>query len=223
MYTFSFHWNAQILISGLKSNWQETITLANNDPIYPHVSCAARCDSQLAVRGVEWAECSLIIVEFKFLAWSSTAQSVCQWGFGLLAIWCRRPWVRILHSAEEDNLSPFDSNIACLCQSIEINNNKHIEGILPKGPYLPCVSMAGRALLAGYPRYIWVTWPRWLWHSDAICIELGQHWLTWTNVALSSVRSTDIHLREISHEISQPPITKIFWLENCLADLLMKM
>ena len=30
---------------------------------------------------------------------------------------------------------------------------RHIEGILPKGPYLPCVSMAGRALLAGYPRY----------------------------------------------------------------------
>ena len=29
-----------------------------------------------------------------------------------------------------------------------------IKGILPKGPYLPCVSMAGRALLAGYPRYI---------------------------------------------------------------------
>ena len=31
-----------------------------------------------------------------------------------------------LHSAEEDNLSPLDSNIACLCQSIEINNNKHV-------------------------------------------------------------------------------------------------
>ena len=29
-----------------------------------------------------------------------------------------------------------------------------IEGILPKGPYLPCVSMAGRALLAGYHQYI---------------------------------------------------------------------
>ena len=28
----------------------------------------------------------------------------------------------------------------------------HVEGILPKGPYLPCVSMAGRAILAGYPR-----------------------------------------------------------------------
>ena len=35
-------------------------------------------------------------------------------------------WVRILHSAEEDNLSPFDSKIACLCQSIEINNNKYV-------------------------------------------------------------------------------------------------
>ena len=30
----------------------------------------------------------------------------------------------------------------------------YIEGILPKGPYLPCVSMAGRALLAGYHRYM---------------------------------------------------------------------
>ena len=27
---------------------------------------------------------------------------------------------------EEDNLSPFDLNIACLCQSIEINNNKYV-------------------------------------------------------------------------------------------------
>ena len=35
-------------------------------------------------------------------------------------------WVRILLSTEEDNLSPFDSKIACLCQSIEINNNKHV-------------------------------------------------------------------------------------------------
>ena len=35
-------------------------------------------------------------------------------------------------------------------------HQRHIEGILPKVPYLPCVSMAGRALLAGYPRYIHV-------------------------------------------------------------------
>ena len=122
---------------------------------------------------------SPVYVSSSFLAWSSIAQSVCQqvfsllanrylrpWvrilhsaeednlspfdsnigclcqsmyvcmyvcmyfrqrAFSLLAIWCLRPWwVRILHSAEEDNLSPFDSNIACLCQSIEINNDKHI-------------------------------------------------------------------------------------------------
>ena len=33
-------------------------------------------------------------------------------------------------------------------------NGWHIEGILPKGPYLPCVSMVGRAILARYPRHI---------------------------------------------------------------------
>ena len=44
----------------------------------------------------------------------------------LLAIWCLGPRVQILHSVEEHNLSPFDLNIACLCQSIEINNNKYV-------------------------------------------------------------------------------------------------
>ena len=37
-----------------------------------------------------------------------------------------RPRVPILLSAEEHNLSPFDLNIACLCQSIEINNNNYV-------------------------------------------------------------------------------------------------
>ena len=79
---------------------------------------------------VEWAECSLIIgtgcrvQDFSLILDSSVG---CQRAFSLLAIWCLRPWwVRILPSAEEDNLSPFDSNIACLCQSIETNNNKHV-------------------------------------------------------------------------------------------------
>ena len=31
---------------------------------------------------------------------------------------------------------------------------EHIDGILPKGPYPPCLRMADRALLAGYPRYL---------------------------------------------------------------------
>ena len=60
-----------------------------------------------------------------YLAWFSIAQLVCQKAFSVLANRCLRPCVRILHSAEEDDLSPFDSNIAFLCQSIEINNNKH--------------------------------------------------------------------------------------------------
>ena len=34
--------------------------------------------------------------------------------------------VRILYSTEEGNLPPFDSKIACLCQSTEINNNKYV-------------------------------------------------------------------------------------------------
>ena len=32
-----------------------------------------------------------------------------------------------------------------------------VEGILPKGPYPPCLRMADRALLAGYPRSV-LTW-----------------------------------------------------------------
>ena len=56
-----------------------------------------------------------------------------------------------------------------LCQgTVKESSEKlmlYIEGILAKGPYLPCVIMAGRALLAGYHRYmdhenfrIWIGW-----------------------------------------------------------------
>ena len=44
----------------------------------------------------------------------------------MLAIWCLGPRVQMLPSAEEHNLSPFDLNSACLCQSIEIKNNKYV-------------------------------------------------------------------------------------------------
>ena len=46
--------------------------------------------------------------------------------FQYQAIWCLRPWVRILHSAEVENLSPVNLKITCLCQNIEIQNNKHV-------------------------------------------------------------------------------------------------
>ena len=70
---------------------------------------------------VEWAECLLIIgtgCQVQVLAWSSIAQSVCQQAFSLLVNRYLIPWVRMLHSAEEDNMSSFDSNITCLCQRI---------------------------------------------------------------------------------------------------------
>ena len=57
----------------------------------------ARCECQMAVGsgGLNACWSQGQAVEFKFLAWSSIAQSVCQQAFSL-------------HSAEEDNLSPFD-------------------------------------------------------------------------------------------------------------------
>ena len=58
--------------------------------------------------------------------------------------------------------------------------------------------------------------------------DLGQHWLrqwlvawlhqaiTWTNVDLSSVRSSGVHLRPISQEIPQPSVTEISLKITCL-------
>ena len=98
----------------------QSIEINNNKYVYRQSQARKSTDS-----GVKWAECSLIIgtgCRVQVLVWSSIAQSVCQRAFSLLAICCLGPRVQILHSAEEHNLSPFDLNTACLCQSIEINN-----------------------------------------------------------------------------------------------------
>ena len=100
--------------------------------IYP---CPFRVYRQSPVRmpngsGVRWAECLLIIGTgcrvqvFSLILDSSVVLSA---GIQSAEDWVSETfWVRILHSAEEDNLSPFDSKIACLCQRIEINNNKYV-------------------------------------------------------------------------------------------------
>ena len=79
--------------------------------------------------GVEWAECSLIIATgCRVQVFSLILDSLVGLSAGIQSAGDSVPetlWVPILHSAEEDNLSPFDSKIACLCQSIEINN-KHV-------------------------------------------------------------------------------------------------
>ena len=59
-----------------------------------------------------------------------------------------------LQSLKFDHLAP-NMHLWSLLPIFLCQNQKpstHCEGILPKGPYLPCVSMAGRALLAGYHR-----------------------------------------------------------------------
>ena len=102
----------------------QSIEVNNNKYVYRQIQARKSTDS-----GAKWAECSLTIgtgCRVQVFAWSSIAQSVCQRAFSLLAIWCLAPRVQILHSAEENNLSPFYLNIACLCQSIDINNNKYV-------------------------------------------------------------------------------------------------
>ena len=66
---------------------------------------------------------------------------------------------------------------------------KHAEGILPKGPYLPCVSMAGRALLAGYLSDLNLTtdipYPTLTGELLAVyCEDLGENWPCYNGTAL---------------------------------------
>ena len=61
----------------------------------------------------------------------------------------------------------------------------------------------------------WLPFCRWHFHffiwKFHIFIQIAwrHQAITWTNVDLSSVRSSSIHLRAISYEIPQPPFTKI--------------
>ena len=110
-----------------------------------------------------------------------TAQSVCQRAFSLMAIWCLSLWVRNLHSAEEDNPSPFDLNIACLCQSIKINNNKHVyRQSQERKPAGRGVQWAECSLIIGTG--CWVQVFTWSSISQSVCqlaFSLLAIWSTW--------------------------------------------
>ena len=133
----------------------QSIEINNNKHI-----ARARCESQLAVGSsglnARWPYGRAD--EFTYLAWSSIAQSVCQRAFRLLAIWCLRPWVRILHSAEEDNMSPFDSNTFRLCQNIDINNDKYNKTKLNKTIciFMGCTTSAQMAPYGHKDPYYWL-------------------------------------------------------------------
>ena len=59
----------------------------NNKHVYHHSQVRKPISSE-----VKWAECSLITDTGCWVfVWSSIAQSVCEWTFSLLAIWCLRP------------------------------------------------------------------------------------------------------------------------------------
>ena len=93
----------------------------------------------------KWAECSLIIgtgYRVEVLDWSSMAQSDCEWALSLLAIWCLRlPRFESCIQQRKSNLSPVDSKITCLCQSININKNMHIAIVKCESP--PSVKSRG--------------------------------------------------------------------------------
>ena len=72
----------------------------------------------------------------------------------------RYTYSRLLQRLKSNSLCEVTISIYCM-EAIKLLMScgvviyeKHIEDILPKGPYLPCLRMADSALLAGYPRYV---------------------------------------------------------------------
>ena len=116
-------------------------------------------------RRVEWAECSLVtgmgceVQVFNLILDSSVGL---RWPFSVLEIWSHRVWN--LHSAEEDNLSPFDSKITCLCQSIEINKNKLVYMYMYVRMYV-CMNV-----------YVWMSECACIF----VCMFFGIKWGCWT-------------------------------------------
>ena len=103
----------------------QSIEINNNKHAYYQSQVQKRIGSE-----VKWAECSLVIgtgcwvQDFSLILNSSVGLWVGIPSAGELV--SETSQLRILHSAEEDNLSPLDSKIACLCQSIGISNNKDV-------------------------------------------------------------------------------------------------
>ena len=102
----------------------QSIKIKSNKHIYRQSQVRKPVDSE-----VKWAECSFIIGTgcWAQLLWRILDNSPGLWvdiqSAGDLV--SQTSQLRILRSAEENHLSPFDSKFKCLCQGIKINNNKH--------------------------------------------------------------------------------------------------
>ena len=102
----------------------QSIEINNNKYVYRQSQVRKSTDS-----GVKWAECSLIIGTgcqvqvFSLILDSSVGLSASIQSAGDLVSWTPGSNPAFCRGT---NLSPFDLKIACLCQSIEINNNKYV-------------------------------------------------------------------------------------------------
>ena len=98
---------------------------------------------------VSWEQIS-VKLESKFYHFHSRK---CIWNYRLPKGWPVCPGGDELKGIE---MLPWRhwSNQRWYVQIALYNNTSYIDGILPKGPYPPCLRMANRALLAGYHRYI---------------------------------------------------------------------
>ena len=92
-------------------------------------------------------------------------------GFPITAAWSSNfSYCNILHRG----LSCYIRQLYKLRYQTFMTLYAYIEGILPKGPYLLCVSMAGRALSAGHYRYvIWIS--NWCDAQIISCFQTWQH------------------------------------------------
>ena len=82
-----------------------------------------------------------------------------------------------------------------------IKQRIHIDGILPKGPYQPCLRMADRALLAGYPRFEICETPHHVWCMWAIPYAavpsiIVQVWLVSPRKGRNMDRNIEIYQRK---------------------------
>ena len=67
-------------------------------------------------------------------------------------LWCRHS--HYLNHWRTVNISVHWTSLSAIHpRNLPFTTDTYIDGILPKGPYTPCLRMADRALFAGYPRY----------------------------------------------------------------------
>ena len=106
-----------------------------------------------------------------------------------------------------------NTNDSCNCKNIMTSTTRQLgktEGILPKGPYPPCLRMAERAILAGYPRYVLIS-------DSNICIPHPRcrHWGHPSPVAaLAVINTTYIAIKWRQLNIGNTHLRVKNWLQT---------